>query len=111
MSATYHKLDDMVRGWFVGDFSPTVESSSEVEVAIKHYVAGDTEERHVHKVATELTAVVSGRVRMDGVELGPGDIAELRPGVPSDFLALTDAAVVAVKLPAVAGDKYPVENP
>ena len=54
--------------------------------------------------------VVTGRVRMDGVELGPGDIAELRPGEPSDFLALTDATVVAVKLPAVAGDKYLVED-
>jgi mannose-6-phosphate isomerase-like protein (cupin superfamily) len=107
VSATYHKLDDMVRGWFVGDFSPTVESSSEVEVAIKHYVAGDAEERHVHKVATELTAVVSGRVRMDGAELGAGDIVRIPPGRPSDFLALTDAVVVAVKLPAVAGDKYP----
>ncbi|MDA0161930.1 hypothetical protein OM076_16770 [Solirubrobacter ginsenosidimutans] len=105
-----HKLDGMVRGWFVGDFEPAVHRTSEVEVAVKSYVAGEREERHVHKIATELTAVVTGRVRMDGVELGPGDIAELRPGEPSDFLALTDATVVAVKLPAVAGDKYLVED-
>jgi hypothetical protein len=105
-----HKLDGMVRGWFVGDFEPTLYRTSDVEVAVKVYVAGDREERHVHKVATELTAVVTGRVRMDGVELGPGDIAELLPGEPSDFLALTDATVVAVKLPAVAGDKYLVED-
>jgi mannose-6-phosphate isomerase-like protein (cupin superfamily) len=102
-----HKLDAMVRGWFVGDFAPSVYRTSDVEIAIKSYAAGETEERHVHKVATELTAVVSGRVRMDGTELGAGDIAELRPGVPSDFLALTDAVLVAVKLPAVAGDKHP----
>jgi mannose-6-phosphate isomerase-like protein (cupin superfamily) len=107
MSATYHKLDEMVRGWFVGDFEPTVERSSEVEVAIKHYAAGEAEERHVHKVAGELTAVVSGSVRMDGVDLHAGDIVRIPPGVPSDFLALTDAVVVAVKLPAAAGDKYP----
>jgi hypothetical protein len=105
-----HKLNEMVRGWFVGDFEPTVYRSSDVEVAVKVYAAGDREERHVHKVATELTAVVTGQVRMDGVDLGPGDIVELRPGVPSDFLALTDATVVAVKLPAVAGDKYSAES-
>jgi quercetin dioxygenase-like cupin family protein len=104
------KLDDMVRGWFVGDFEPTVERSSEVEVAVKRYAAGDAEERHVHKVATELTAVVSGSVRMTGADLHAGDIVRIAPGQPSDFLALTDAVVVAVKLPAVAGDKYPVEN-
>ena len=71
---TRHQLDDMIRGWFVGDFEPTVERTSDVEVAIKHYVAGDAEERHVHKVATELTAVVSGSVRMDGADLHAGDI-------------------------------------
>jgi anti-sigma factor ChrR (cupin superfamily) len=105
-----HKLDDMVRGWFVGDFEPTVHRSSEVEVAIKAYSAGETEARHVHRIATELTAVVSGSVHMDGADLHAGDIVEIAPGQPSDFLALTDAVVVAVKLPAVAGDKYPVEN-
>ena len=106
-AATVHKLDDMIRGWFVGDFEPTAERSSEVEVAIKSYLAGDAEERHVHQVATELTAVVSGSVRMDGADLHAGDIVRIPPGQPSDFRALTDAVVVAVKLPAVAGDKYP----
>jgi quercetin dioxygenase-like cupin family protein len=107
MSATYHRLDEMVRGWFVGDFEPTVERSTQVEVAIKHYAAGDAEERHVHRIASELTAVVSGSVRMGGAELHAGDIVRIPPGRPSDFLALTDAVVVAVKLPAVPGDKYP----
>jgi hypothetical protein len=104
-----HQLDEMVRGWFVGDFEPTAFPSSDVEIAIKHYAAGDAEERHVHKVATELTAVVSGTVRMDGQDLNAGEIVKLAPGEPSDFLALTDAVVVAVKLPAVPGDKYLVE--
>jgi hypothetical protein len=107
---TLQTLDEMVRGWFVGDFEPTAHRSSEVEVAIKHYTAGDAEARHVHKIATELTAVVSGSVRMDGRELHAGDILKLDPGEPCDFLALTDATVVAVKLPAVAGDKYLVEE-
>jgi hypothetical protein len=104
-----HRLDDMTRGWFVGDFAPTLYRTDAVEVAVKHYDAGDAEERHVHRVATELTAVVSGSVRMDGRDLGAGDIVVLEPGDPSDFLAVTDAVVVAVKLPAVPGDKYPVE--
>jgi hypothetical protein len=104
-----HQLDEMVRGWFVGDFEPTAFPSSDVEIAIKHYAAGDAEARHVHKVATELTAVVSGTVRMDGQDLNAGEIVKLAPGEPSDFLALTDAVVVAVKLPAVPGDKYLVE--
>jgi hypothetical protein len=104
-----HRLDDMTRGWFVGDFEPTLFRTDAVEIAVKHYVAGDAEERHVHRIATELTAVVSGSVRMDGRDLATGDIIVLDPGDPSDFLAVTDAVVVAVKLPAVPGDKYLAE--
>jgi quercetin dioxygenase-like cupin family protein len=104
-----HKLDDMTRGWFVGPFAPTALHTEDAEVAVKSYVAGEAEERHVHKVATEVTAVVSGRVRMDGRELGAGDVVVLRPGEATDFQAITDAVVVAVKTPAVAGDKYLVE--
>jgi quercetin dioxygenase-like cupin family protein len=104
-----HRLEDMTRGWFVGDFAPTLYRTDAVEVAVKHYDAGDAEERHVHRVATELTAVVSGSVRMDGRDLSAGDIVVLEPGDPTDFLAVTDAVVVAVKLPAVPGDKYLVE--
>ena len=107
---TLHRLDEMVRGWFVGDFEPTAHRTPAVEVAIKHYAAGESEARHVHRVATELTAVVSGTVRMQGRDLHAGDILTLAPGEPSDFLALTAATVVAVKLPAVAGDKYLIED-
>jgi quercetin dioxygenase-like cupin family protein len=107
---TRYKLDEMVRGWFVGDFEPVAHRSTAVEVAIKQYAAGDAEPCHFHNVATELTVVVSGSVRMGGRELQAGDILELEPGEPCDFLAVTDAVVVAVKLPAVADDKYLVET-
>jgi quercetin dioxygenase-like cupin family protein len=99
-------IDDMVRGWFVGPFSPTAHHTTGAEVCVKTYVAGEVEQRHVHKVATEVTAVISGTVRMDGRELSTGAIVVLEPGEASDFLAVTDATVVAVKTPAVAGDKY-----
>ncbi len=34
-------LDEMVKGWFVGNFNPTVLSTNDVEVAVKKYKAGD----------------------------------------------------------------------
>lgn len=100
------QLDAMLKGWFIGDFEPTLYRTGDVEVALKRYEAGDHEPSHHHKIATEITAVVSGTVRMDGRELGPGEIVTLAPGESSDFTALTDATVVAVKLPGAPGDKY-----
>jgi hypothetical protein len=102
-----YQLDRMTKGWFVGDFQPTILQTPSVEVGIKHYRAGDAEDAHHHKVAVELTAVVSGRVRMFDREFGPGDIIRIDPGETTAFAALTDAVTVVVKQPSVAGDKYP----
>ena len=102
-----HRLADMKGGWFVGDFVPTVLRTQAAEVAVKTYAAGATEARHVHRVAHELTLVLSGRVRMNGAEYNAGDILCIGPGESTDFAALTDVTTVVVKVPSVIGDKYP----
>lgn len=99
-------LHDMVKGWFVGGFSPAVVSTDACEVAVKYYRAGDSEAAHYHKVATEVTVIVSGHVRMAGREYGPGEIVVMEPGEPADFVALTDAVNVVVKTPGALNDKY-----
>lgn len=103
----YHRLHDMVKGWFVGDFAPVALRTPAVEVGVKEYAAGDTEAAHVHRVATELTVIVRGRAVMCGREWGPGDIVTVEPGEATAFQALTDVTTVVVKMPSVAGDKYP----
>jgi quercetin dioxygenase-like cupin family protein len=100
------KLQDMFKGWFVGDFNPSLLRTDACEVAVKTYKAGEAEELHHHKVATEVTLILSGRVRMCGKEWGEGDIIVLEPGEATDFLALTDAVNVVVKTPGAKNDKY-----
>jgi quercetin dioxygenase-like cupin family protein len=101
------RLTDMKLGWFVGDFSPVVLPTTQFEVACKEYVAGAVEQRHVHRIATELTLIVRGLVRMNGQEFRTGDIIVLEPGEPTDFVVIEDTITVVVKTPSVAGDKYP----
>ncbi len=100
------RLDDMVKGWFVGDFSPTAFATKDCEVAVKNYKLGDYEGPHHHKVATEITVVISGKVRMVGKIWDAGDIIVLEPGTVTDFEALTDATNVVVKVPGAINDKY-----
>ena len=104
------KLNEMTKGWFVGDFSPVALKTTESEVAIKQYKAGEIELEHVHKVATEVTVIVSGRVRMFKQEWGAGDIIVIDPNESTAFEALEDTITVVVKTPSVAGDKYIVEK-
>jgi len=106
MSLESHSIENFTKGWFIGNFQPTLFPTDQVEVGLKHYKAGDHETAHHHKVATEFTVIVSGRVRMSGQEFGPGEIVKVAPGQSTDFEALTDVATLVVKLPCVAGDKY-----
>ena len=100
------KLKDMVRGWFVGNFEPTLYRTNDVEVGVKEYVAGDFEEAHYHKIATEITVVLSGKIKMCDKVLNVGDIIILEPGDVTSFEALTDAVLTVVKLPGANNDKY-----
>ena len=105
-----HRLEDMVGGWFVGAFEPTLLQSDDVEVAVKRYPAGATEAAHVHLLAVELTLILDGRARMAGRELVAGDILVLPAGTPTSFEALEACTTVVVKSPSVPGDKYPAEE-
>ena len=103
------RLDDMKMGWFVGNFEPTLYQTNDCEVAVKKYKKGDHDIRHYHKIATEITVVVQGKVRMSGNEYGAGDIIIIEPGEATDFTALEDTMNVVVKIPGANHDKYIVE--
>jgi uncharacterized cupin superfamily protein len=99
----------MIRGWFVGSFVPTSYSTKDCEVAFKEYKAGDSEDKHYHKVATEITMVVSGEVSMNGKFFTKGEIIVVNPGETVEFKAITDASNIVVKVPCIKGDKYVVK--
>lgn len=101
------RLDSFTKGWLVGDFSPALLCSKDVEVGVKYYKAGDAESRHVHKVATEHTIVLTGRVRMDGKDYLAKDVVTIPPGVSTDFQCLEDAITLVIKSPSLPQDKYP----
>lgn len=101
-----YKEKDMIRGWFVGDFLPTVYRTESCEVSFRRYKAGDHEDFHHHKIATEITLIASGEVEMNGVKYREGDIIVIEPGEGTDFSALTDATNVVVKIPGAKNDKY-----
>ena len=101
-----YKLSDMVKGWFVGNFTPTLLATNDVEVGVKKYLPGEEDVIHHHKIATELTVVLNGEVEMSGTRYTDGQIIVIHPGVPIDFKAITDATTVVVKIPGAGFDKY-----
>jgi hypothetical protein len=106
MEIEVFKLEKMVKGWFIGNFNPTLLKTNDVEIGIKKYTAGDYEDIHYHKIATEFTVILNGTVEMNGKRYTDGDIIKINPFKSTDFKAITDVITVVVKIPGANNDKY-----
>ena len=104
------QLKNMKAGWFIGNFEPSLFRTNDCEVAVKTYKKGDKESKHYHKIATEYTVIIKGKVRMFDHIYEEGDIVVVEPGDATDFEALEDAMNVVVKMPGANNDKYLVEG-
>ena len=101
-----NNLNDMIKGWIVGNFSPSVYKTDKFEVAVKKYKCGDYERKHFHKVSTEITVICLGKVQMNSKQYNTGDIITIHPGEATDFKALEDTITTVIKFPSVKDDKY-----
>lgn len=99
-------ISEMTKGWFIGNFEPSLFKTNDVEVAFKSYRKGDTEKKHYHKIATEYTVVISGKVKMFDRVWNKGDIIVAEPYDSTAFEALEDCENIVVKIPGVNNDKY-----
>lgn len=102
-------INDMIKGWFVGDFYPAILKSTGFEAGVKEYKKGEKEGKHVHKIGTEITVIVRGKVIMCDRIVKEGEMILMEPGVATGFEALEDTITFVVKTPSVMGDKYNVE--
>jgi hypothetical protein len=96
-------------GWLVGNFEPAIVRAEGFEVGIKYYKAGVKEPLHVHKIATEITVLVSGKAMINGKIYEAGQIIVLEPGEPARFETLEDTATAVIKVPSAPQDKYILE--
>ena len=103
-------LNDMVGGWFVGNFNPSVIMTEKCEVSIKRYKKNDYEKKHFHKEAIELTVIISGEVEMNNVIYKENDIILIDKNEVTDFKCLTDVITCVYKSVSVSKDKYIVED-
>jgi quercetin dioxygenase-like cupin family protein len=102
------KLSNMTRGWFIGDFEPSVLKTKDFEVGILTHKKGEEWPKHYHKIATEYTVLLSGSMTICGELIEAGTIFVLEPGEVADPVFHEDCTVIVVKSPSVIGDKYVV---
>lgn len=101
-----HTLNTFTKGWFIGNFEPSIIKTKACECAVKYYKKGDSEKKHVHKQADEITVVVSGLFQMNDNVVHAGDIVLIEKNEVTDFTCLEDGATCVLKIPSVLEDKF-----
>jgi len=99
-------LNNFFKGWTIGNITPTLIKTNEFEFAIKKYKAGDFENLHHHKIAQEITYIISGEVEMNGEKFVADDIIIIDPNESTDFKCLSDSITAVIKYPGANNDKY-----
>ena len=105
-----HRIESFTRGWFIGDFEPTLVPTKQFETAMKIYKTGDKEAAHLHSIAREFTIIGAGKFRMNDTILQAGDIVELSIGEVADFECLESGVTFVVKTPSAPKDKVLVNR-
>jgi anti-sigma factor ChrR (cupin superfamily) len=100
------KLDDFKLGWIIGDFEPAIYKTKDIEVGVKYYEPLVKEPKHLHKIATEYTIILEGRVKVNGIEYSKGDLIKIDKNQISEFETLEKTITLVVKSPSAPGDKY-----
>ena len=68
------KIEDMKKGWFIGDFEPSTFKTSLFEVGTTLHPKGSSWDTHYHKEGTEINYLVEGKMTIQNKELNKGDI-------------------------------------
>ena len=99
------KLQDMKKGFFIGDFIPACYKTKQFEVGYKLHHEGENWPKHYQKEATEINLVTRGVLKIGGKVFEKGDIFLISPMESLKPEFLTDCEVVCIKIPSLPKDK------
>jgi quercetin dioxygenase-like cupin family protein len=102
------KIKNYLRGWFVGNFEPSIYKTELFEVGLISHLKGEKWPAHYHKHSKEINVLISGKMIIQGQEINSGDIFVLEPWEVADPIFLEDCKVLVVKTASVKGDKHEV---
>lgn len=100
-----YKLDDFCKGWFVGNFEPSI-LKDDFEVGVARHSAGEFHQDHFHKKCIEINLVIEGKMSINGEIFESGDIFVLYPYEVSQAEFLTDVTIVIVRDKSDPSDKF-----
>jgi NDP-sugar pyrophosphorylase family protein len=100
-------IDNFTRGWFIGDFTPTLSPRKDFEVGIRiHNKTEGNYDYHYHKDVEEFNILVWGSMILNGETLTSGQYFNIKPGQIACSIYLEDTMILCVKSASMPTDKY-----
>ena len=100
--------NDELKGWFVGIFEPNLIKKDDIEVGIKRIKANTYPDFHYHKIKTEYTILIEGKIICQTIKkvVESGSIIKLYPYEKNDQYFPIDSLILVINTPSIQGDKY-----
>jgi NDP-sugar pyrophosphorylase family protein len=103
-----YKLKNFVRGWFVGNFEPSIIKTSDYEIAIIHHKKDEQWDYHYHKLADEINILLKGSMLINNRRVNEKHLFMIPSKQLTCPIFLEDCYVLCIKVPSAPGDKYSV---
>lgn len=97
--------NDMVRGYFIGDFEPSAYRTKAFEVSLMVHKKDEYWDTHYHEVSDEINYLMEGQMQINGVVLQAPVIFVIERGEIAAPKFITDCKLIVVKTPSAPGDK------
>lgn len=98
-------LDEMYRGWFIGNFEPSIYKTKDFEVGYLLHKKGERWDIHFHEHMKEVNLLVKGKMILNNKEISENDIFVIDKNVIAAPIFLEDCYILCIKIPSVVGDK------
>lgn len=105
-SVKKNSLNNMTRGWLIGDFEPSILRTKDFEVAIMYHKKDEMWRPHVHNEITEYNVLLHGKMKMNNELIEKGDVFIIPKNMLTHAVFLDDCEVLCIKLPSVPSDKH-----
>ncbi len=100
-----YNLNEMFRGWFIGNFEPSVFKSSCIEVGYLFHKKGEIWNVHYHNNLIEVNLLVKGKMILNNMEINENEIFVINQKEIACPIFLEDCNIVCIKIPNIVGDK------
>jgi dTDP-glucose pyrophosphorylase len=101
-----YECNDFVRGWFMGDFTPSICKTKEFEIGYLHHKKNERWDYHYHKESTEYNILIKGEMLINNIIMKENDLFVIQKNQIACPQFLQDCRVLCIKIPHVKNDKY-----